>query len=162
MNQAAFPMTVCAAVIGLAAPAVQAASPCDSVPAAAVVAALGASGRLILDPGNGLACSYNNNGGANVSLAVDVHDVDDAAGNIGKLFASSLKDPANTAVTGLGEAAYIHVMTFKGTTFQTLEFREHHKITTLTLTTTVGPFSTDKMTSRGRPNSRVTSRHLNY
>ena len=139
MNRVAFPMTaVCAAIIGLAAPAVQAATPCDSVPAAAVVAALGASGRLILDPGNGLACSYNNNGGANVSLAVDIHDVDEAAGNIGKLFASSLKDPANTAVAGLGEAAYIHVMTFKGTTFQTLEFREHHKITTLTLTTTAG------------------------
>jgi hypothetical protein len=98
LNQAAFSATsVCAAVIGLAAPAVQAATPCDSVPAAAAVAALGASGKLILDPGNGLACSYNNNGGANVSLAVDVHDLDEAAGNIGKLFASSLKDPANTA-----------------------------------------------------------------
>jgi 1-deoxy-D-xylulose 5-phosphate reductoisomerase len=53
-------------------------------------------------------------------------------------------------VTGLGEAAYFHVMTFKGTTFQTLQFREHHKITTLTLTTTTGPFSTDKMTRLGK------------
>jgi 1-deoxy-D-xylulose 5-phosphate reductoisomerase len=41
-------------------------------------------------------------------------------------------------------------MTFKGTTFQTLEFREHHKITTLTLTTSAGPFSTAKMTSLGK------------
>src|SRR6202034_2882647 len=147
MNQAPFPVTgILASIIVLSAPDVHAATPCDSVPAAAVVAALGASGRLILDTQNPLACTYNNNGGANVSLAVDVHDVDEAAGNIGKLFASSLKDPASTPVTGLGEAAYIHVMTFKGTTFQTLQFREHHKITTLTLTTSTGPFSTDKMT----------------
>jgi hypothetical protein len=151
MSPRTFSMTgVCAAIIVLAAPAVHAATPCDSVPAAAVVAALGASGTLILDKGNGLACTYNNNGGANVSVAVDVHDVDEAAGNIGKLFATSLKDPSNTPVTDLGEAAYIHVMTFKGTTIQTLEFREHHKIMTLTLTTTTGPFSPAKMTSLGK------------
>jgi hypothetical protein len=151
MKQVAFSTTgVCAAIMVLAAPAVHAASPCESVPAAAVVAALGASGTLILDPGTGPGCSYNNNGGANVALVVEVHDVDEAAGNIGKLFAGSLKDPSNTPVTGLGEAAYIHVMTFKGTTFQTLQFREHHKITTLTLTTGAGPFSTAKMASLGK------------